>query len=279
MAWATWDADKFKALNDVHGHVQGDKAIQHFGKTIRETATALGIPVRAFRQGGDEFAFAVPKERAAEFVTAVEEASAYTKGDVTTKLTGAYGNTFGEADATLISRKARNRATISDGETANAPAGRRSFNVELHTNDDTHMARINELPAQDVAEIRQRLIDEVVSPIAESAGVKGPIGGQGQGGWYTEGLADTQPSIELSFPATTDRTTARAVVARVSETLKQSAFFEVEEQAGGGRIATYIDFGSKLSDTTLRPRWMRSRKSGMAGTDLQRRKPAARRSR
>lgn len=109
-AWATWDANRFKKMNDTHGHTEGDKVIKHFGEVIRETADKLGIPQRPFRTGGDEFAFAVPKERAAEFVKAVEDASPYTKGDVTTSLTGAHADTFAEADALLKDFKTVQRA-------------------------------------------------------------------------------------------------------------------------------------------------------------------------
>lgn len=108
--WVVFDGDRFKKLNDVHGHAEGDKAIQHFGRTVMQAADDLKIPMRGFRFGGDEIAFAAPAEHAAEFLRAVEERSAYTKGDVTTKLTGGTGKTFEEADALLNARKEANRA-------------------------------------------------------------------------------------------------------------------------------------------------------------------------
>jgi diguanylate cyclase (GGDEF)-like protein len=115
IGWATFDANSFKAMNDVHGHPEGDRAIAHFGRTIIETAEKLGVPMRGFRAGGDEFAFAAPKERLAEVVRAVEAASPYTKGEVTTSLTGAHGDTFAEADALLTAVKAERR--VPRGET------------------------------------------------------------------------------------------------------------------------------------------------------------------
>lgn len=104
-SWAVFDANHFKTLNDVHGHGEGDKAIQHYGQVIRDVAESMGIPMRGFRKGGDEFQFAVPKEKAAEFVRRVEEASGFTKGDLTTDLSGAHGDTYTEADALLNQTK------------------------------------------------------------------------------------------------------------------------------------------------------------------------------
>jgi diguanylate cyclase (GGDEF)-like protein len=108
-AWIAFDGDRFKTLNDLHGHPEGDKAIQHFGATIRKVADQLGIPQRGFRSGGDEFAMAVPKERAADALRAVEDQSHYTKGGVTTKLTGSIGDVWAEADDALTATKDKNR--------------------------------------------------------------------------------------------------------------------------------------------------------------------------
>lgn len=107
--WVVLDGDRFKTMNDVHGHAEGDKAIQHFGKTVMNVSEQMGIPMRGFRFGGDEIAFAAPAEHAAEFMKRVQEQSAYTKGDVSTKLTGAFGKTFEEADALMNATKEANR--------------------------------------------------------------------------------------------------------------------------------------------------------------------------
>lgn len=103
--WVVFDGDRFKKLNDTHGHAEGDKAIRHFGTTVMQAAKEMGIPMRGFRPGGDEIAFAAPAEHAAEFLQRVEAASPYSKGDVTTKLTGGKGRTFEEADADLTANK------------------------------------------------------------------------------------------------------------------------------------------------------------------------------
>jgi len=48
------DLDRFKAVNDVHGHVAGDKALSVIGERIR---SGLRYGDRVFRYGGDEFVF------------------------------------------------------------------------------------------------------------------------------------------------------------------------------------------------------------------------------
>jgi diguanylate cyclase (GGDEF)-like protein len=47
------DLDGFKELNDRHGHLAGDEALQRFGQTL---IASLRKGDEAFRIGGDEFA-------------------------------------------------------------------------------------------------------------------------------------------------------------------------------------------------------------------------------
>lgn len=132
VGWIVLDGNRFKAMNDTHGHPEGDKAIKHFGAVLREVADQTGVPMRGFRAGGDEFAFAAPKEKLAEVMQAIERASPYTKGEVTTSLTGAYADTYAAADALLTSIKEQNRSgrgrfeygQVTEASAAAAPAGR-----------------------------------------------------------------------------------------------------------------------------------------------------------
>jgi len=51
------DVDRFKAINDSHGHLTGDKVLKHIAKALQQ---ALVWPKGCFRYGGDEFAILLP---------------------------------------------------------------------------------------------------------------------------------------------------------------------------------------------------------------------------
>ena len=51
------DLDRFKALNDRHGHAAGDRVIVEFAARLRTAAGARGV---AGRLGGEEFAVVLP---------------------------------------------------------------------------------------------------------------------------------------------------------------------------------------------------------------------------
>ena len=51
------DVDRFKAINDSHGHLTGDKVLKHIAKALQQ---ALAWPKGCFRYGGDEFAILLP---------------------------------------------------------------------------------------------------------------------------------------------------------------------------------------------------------------------------
>lgn len=132
--WVVFDGDRFKKLNDTHGHSAGDRAIQHFGQTIRDVAEQMNIPMRGFRPGGDEFAFAAPVEHAAEFQRRVEEKSKFTEGNIETKLTGGSGPTYDVADTQLNATKEANRRGDPTLRREGAPASAALGGVVLHAN-------------------------------------------------------------------------------------------------------------------------------------------------
>jgi diguanylate cyclase (GGDEF)-like protein len=58
LALVILDLHRFKEVNDRHGHVQGDTALQMAAATLRKTLRASDS---AFRIGGDEFALLLPQ--------------------------------------------------------------------------------------------------------------------------------------------------------------------------------------------------------------------------
>jgi diguanylate cyclase (GGDEF)-like protein len=50
------DVDRFKAINDVHGHLAGDRVLVELARRLR----ALGSSAQTYRLGGDEFALLLP---------------------------------------------------------------------------------------------------------------------------------------------------------------------------------------------------------------------------
>jgi diguanylate cyclase (GGDEF)-like protein len=69
FAFVMADLDHFKALNDMHGHEAGDRALRIFSETVRHELRADDM---ACRYGGEEFALVLPAADLYEAVEAIE---------------------------------------------------------------------------------------------------------------------------------------------------------------------------------------------------------------
>ncbi|WP_417767704.1 diguanylate cyclase [Stappia sp.] len=67
---AAIDIDKFKSVNDLHGHEQGDELIRLFGGILRDTCPGRGFPARL---GGDEFCVLLPDLSEADCVAFINK--------------------------------------------------------------------------------------------------------------------------------------------------------------------------------------------------------------
>jgi len=76
FALLTLDVDRFKEINEVHGHLEGDRLLQEVGRVLVENVRGSDVVAR---QGGDEFSVLMPEadaDGAALLARRIEEALA-----------------------------------------------------------------------------------------------------------------------------------------------------------------------------------------------------------
>ena len=56
------DVDQFKHINDTYGHIEGDRALVHVSRALKNACDRLGKFAFLCRYGGDEFLMVVPTE-------------------------------------------------------------------------------------------------------------------------------------------------------------------------------------------------------------------------
>jgi diguanylate cyclase (GGDEF)-like protein len=79
FALLTLDVDRFKEINEAHGHLEGDRLLQEVGRVLAENVRGTDVVAR---QGGDEFSVLMPdssQEGAAMLARRIEDALAEIK--------------------------------------------------------------------------------------------------------------------------------------------------------------------------------------------------------
>jgi diguanylate cyclase (GGDEF)-like protein len=134
------DLDDFKAINDLHGHLQGDLVLRHVADALRETSRDVDIPAR---YGGEELALILPHtdlegayeiaERARTAIEALVVPLRDRKGQLrVTASVGAASSADGDKNALIAAadgalytakREGKNRTVRAVSETANVLTG------------------------------------------------------------------------------------------------------------------------------------------------------------
>jgi diguanylate cyclase (GGDEF)-like protein len=70
LALVMIDMDKFKQINDAHGHAAGDHMLKSFADCVRITLRKTDL---AFRYGGDEFVIALPQTAVPQAIQVVQK--------------------------------------------------------------------------------------------------------------------------------------------------------------------------------------------------------------
>lgn len=103
LSLVLFDLDRFKHINDTHGHAAGDEALRQFANLLKQTARKADI---ACRIGGDEFAVILPETNRTSAGIFAERVSQESEQSVSTGIAALPAKTlFAEADSDLMAKK------------------------------------------------------------------------------------------------------------------------------------------------------------------------------
>ena len=166
-----FDLNGFKAVNDLHGHQEGDRVLSSVAKKINSVAIDLGLPVRTFRVGGDEFAAIIPADKAEAFRKEVEtRVGVEDLGKAKYSISGGSGQSDALADAAAMANKLEQKRAqgIPDRDTrigvAEAPTGVKPAGAG-------ETPAVPELPS---GAIEGDDFDQIVSQVQAKGGLKDP---------------------------------------------------------------------------------------------------------
>jgi len=106
VSLAFLDLDRFKQVNDVHGHLIGSELLAHTGRRLQELSRKQDL---CFRYGGDEFVILMPEtdhrnamERARAMHKALMETEFRMKGDLKLRVSASVGVATAPADGARV---------------------------------------------------------------------------------------------------------------------------------------------------------------------------------
>lgn len=99
LAVSFWDCDQFKKLNDEHGHLAGDQALQHIASSVQANVRAYDTWAR---WGGDEFVLALPNTTLEPATAVIERLKTTAAADMATAVTLTVGLVVFDGESTTF---------------------------------------------------------------------------------------------------------------------------------------------------------------------------------